>query len=170
MAVGGSQSVRGVHIRQHVFLADMEHTGQHACHLFFAGLPVSGDGHFDFERRIFGDGDVTMDSRCDSHPLCASQFQHALYVFAEERCFDGHFVRQVRLDDACHPFEYPAEFQVWTGIFAQVDDAHGFHDRLVSGHTQHAISHEVRARVYAQDYLFAVWLVRHESVFFDDFH
>ena len=46
-----------------------------------------------------------MDGRSDGYALRTSEFEHRLYVLAEERCLDGEFVGQVRRDYACDTLE-----------------------------------------------------------------
>ena len=54
---------------------------------------------------------MAADGGRHGHALCASEFQHRLYVFSEERGLDGHFVRQIALDDTRDALEDASEFQ-----------------------------------------------------------
>ena len=151
VAVGGSEGIGGVELHVHVFLGDVEHALQHAGYLFFGGGAVAGDGHLDFARLVFGDGDVAHDGGCDGYALGAAELEHGLHVLAEEGGFDGHFVGLVGVDDGGDALEDFAQTQVVAFVFLEHDDAHGHEFGFVAFRLQDSVSHDVGAGVNSQD-------------------
>ena len=141
------------------------HPLQHSCHLLFCRCSVACYRHFYLARLVFADGYVAHYGCSDSHSLCTSKLQHTLHILAEERCLDSHFVRMIRVDDGCYPFEYLAKTQVVRLILVQLDDAHGYQFSLVALHTQQSVAHHVGARIHSHHYLFGFAVVPHFCFF-----
>lgn len=69
MTVSSSQSIGGIHEAWHVVGAQLEHALEHVGHLLLAGRAIARDGHFDFQRSIFVDGNVAADGCGYGHAL-----------------------------------------------------------------------------------------------------
>ena len=67
---------------------------------------------------------------------------------------DGHFVGQVMVDDFGDATVNLAKAEIRVGVLAHVYHAHRHHLCLVASGSQHAVAHEVGARVDAEYYLF----------------
>ena len=94
-----------------------------------------------------------MYGRSNGHTLGSSKLEHRLYVFSKERGFDGHLVWQIFVNDTSHALENLAKAQIGVSLFSHVYNTHRHKTGPVATHGNYAISHDVCAWVYAQDYL-----------------
>lgn len=129
--------------RENNFVGDMQNALQHGGNLFFRSTAVAGNGHFYFERGIFGNGNVVRQSRRHSHTLCPAEFEHRLNIFPEERSLDSHLVGQVLFDKGRYPFENTPQPQIVALEFVQLDHPQSQHLGFVFYNAQHAVSHDV---------------------------
>ena len=151
VAIGSAKGIGGVEELAHLFLIDMKHPAEHIGNLLLAGITVARNRHLNLRRRILRNWHLTLDGSSNGYALSTSQLQHTLDVLAKERCLDSHTVWQIALDDAANTFVDMAELQVGVGKLAKVDYAQSKHFCLLPVHTKHAITHNVRARVYAKN-------------------
>ena len=94
-----------------------------------------------------------VDGCGDGCSLGATEFQRRLHVFLQKRGLDGHLVGQISVDDASDALENMPQFQIPVAEFAQVYHAHRHHFGLVVHYLDDAVTHDVRAGVYAEYYL-----------------
>src|SRR5882724_268132 len=91
MAYGHGHGVRSVISADLAFqLQDMP---QHFPYLLLVGIAIARDGLLHFTWGIFSHRDTRLHGGSDRYTLCPSQFEHALYVLAEKRRFDGKIMR-----------------------------------------------------------------------------
>ena len=124
---------------------------QHLPDLFLGRVSVAGNYLLDAPRRIFCHGYVVHHGRGDHYTLCTPQFQHTLYVLAEEGSFDGQFLGAMPRQDAGHQSIYCTQPVVHIGFAIQGDGIHLQHDGDIPGHLQNGITHNDTARINAQD-------------------
>lgn len=152
VTVSSGQGICSVHELWHLLLVEMEHSLQHSRYLFLACRAVACDGHLDFHWSILVYGHGVMYGGGNGYALCPSEFQHGLYVLAEEGSLDGHLVGQVLVYDTCHSLEYPTQSDVWVAELSQVNDSHSYHLSLVARSLDDTIAHDVGSWVDAQYY------------------
>ena len=80
--VGDGEGVGCVEVAGSV--VEEEDGSEYGGYLFFCGVAVAGDELFDECGLVFGIGDVAVDGGGDGYALSAAEFEHGLYVFAEE--------------------------------------------------------------------------------------
>ena len=154
VAVGGTEGIGGIELHVHVFLGNMEHALEHACHLFFGGGTVACNCHLDFAGFVFGDGYVAHDGSGDGYTLSTPKFEHGLYVLAKEGGFDCQFVGVVGINDGSDALENFAQTEIVAGVFFEFDDTHSQKFGFVAHDTQYAIAHHIGAGVNAEDDFF----------------
>ena len=76
MAIGCGKRIGGIKETGHLFCRDIQQTAQHPSHLLLRGRTIARDGHLDFQRGVFMDGNIAMDGSGDGYPLCPAEFQH----------------------------------------------------------------------------------------------
>lgn len=151
VAISSSKRIGGIHEFRHVLLVYPQKPLQHSCHLFLRRLALARDGHLDFQRGIFVNGHRMVYGSSYGNSLRASEFKHRLDILAKERGFNGHLVGKVFIYDTRHALEYLSKAQIGVSLLTHVYHAHGHKACLVATHGQHAISHDIGARVNAQD-------------------
>ena len=124
---------------------------QHHGYLLLAGGTVAGDGHFYLPGLVFGDGNFAVESGDHRHALRPTQLEHRLDVLAVERCLDGHLVGQILVDDAAHALIDVAQAHVMVLHAVEPQHTHDDEFRFLAVHPQQGISHNISARVDADD-------------------
>ena len=122
---------------------------QDACYLLLRRIAVSRDGHFDFQRRILKNRDITFQRSSHCYALCPSQLQHTLHVLSVERSLDGKLVGMIRIDQPQDTLEDFLQPEVIVYVFSQLDDAHRLELWFVVQHQQDTVSHNDGTRVDA---------------------
>lgn len=94
MADGNSKRVGSIEMPA-VLIRDNHDAPQHFPYLFFPSISIAGYRLLDLPGRVFRDGNAFTHGGGDGYTLGAAEFQHALNVLAEKRCFDSELNRAV---------------------------------------------------------------------------
>lgn len=156
-----SQRISGIKVLGNFFQG--QHTLQHFPHLFFAGIAVTRDGLFYFFRAVFRYRQPGADSGSYSHTLCPAQLEHALHIFAKERCFDGELMRPVFLYQLFNFLVNQLQPCVVVFFSRKLEHIHFFHAHGGAPHFNYSIAHQQRAGVNTENYFY--WLLQQQSIF-----
>lgn len=152
MAVGNGEGVGCV--EEFWDVGEGEHSLQHLGYLLFGGCAVACYGLLDAGWWVFGDGHPVCECGGHADALCASEFEHCLYVFAAEWGLDGEFVGVELVDDDVYAVEDAFEARVVVGYTCHLYGADDDDGGVVAFDVEDGVSHDVCTRVDAEDSTF----------------
>ena len=148
VAIGGGEGVGGVEILG--LVGEGELHLEHPRHLLLGGVAVAGDVLLYDGRFVLGERDVAAHGGGYGYTLGSSEFEHRLYVLAEEGCLDGEVVGVVGVDDGDDIVEDGTDALVVVVDFLEVEDVHGHERGPVVADGENAVAHDEGTGVDAE--------------------
>lgn len=148
-------------------LLKVEQAHKHSGNLCFGGVSFARNHHFYFLRGIFYNRNFARECCRHAHALRPAKFEHRLYVFSVKRCFQGHFIGVVIVDNLQQTVKYFLQFVRMIFVFRQVNYAILQQNWcFCSGYFYQTVACGLCAGVYTQNYFFLQRLWRLVSVYY----
>lgn len=142
------QTVSGVQVAGD--FAKLQQAHEHLGDLFLRGIPIACDGLLYLFRSVFLHRDISVQRSGYSNPLCATQFEHGLYIFSKKGCLNGHFVWLVTDDELVDAFKDALQLVRLSSVLAQVQHSVVDEAQLPAYNVYQAVSHDDGARIDSQ--------------------
>ena len=119
-------------------------------HLFLGGTAIADDGLLDFACGIFINRDLAVHTGTDRRTARLTQLQGRIGIFVHKHTFDGHFLRQVLLDDGADTRKDNTQ-PLGQRVAAGADTTAGDIADLLTGLIDNAVSRYPGTGVNAED-------------------